>query len=122
MALQDVIFTDRFVNKSPALANENLRAMLLVVGAATLATAGIGKAFFDMDKVTASITAGAGAAIVASAVTENDGYLCLLGVAAVTATGVATIQAFRDGRFYVKVDLADLFRLGFDIFKHNRAG
>jgi len=114
MALVDAVLHNR-IKESPHLQNENLRAMLLVLGAAALATAGIGKKFFEMDKMTASVTAGTGALLVTSAVTKADAPLCILAVVTVTGTGVAMVQAFRDGRFYVKVDLAELLRLAYDI-------
>jgi hypothetical protein len=116
MALVDAILHNR-IKESPHLQDENIRAMLLVLGVAALATAGIGKQFFEMDKMTASVTAGTGALLVTSAVTKADAPLCILAVVTVTGTGVAMVQAFRDGRFYVKVDLAELLRLAYDISK-----
>ena len=117
MALIDAVFTNRVVNVNANLQDDNIKAFLLVIGAAGIVTAGIGKKFFEMDNLTAGIVAGAGSALVVSAVTERDAPLYLLGIAALVGTGVATVQAFRDGRFYVKVELADLLRLAFDILK-----
>ncbi len=114
MTLVDAIITNR-LKENEHLKNGDVRAMLLVLGAAALATAGIGKSFFDMDKMTASITAGTGALLVTSGATKRDAPLYILAVVTTTATGVATVQAFRDGRFYVKVDLAELLRFGYDI-------
>ena len=114
ISLFDAVITNR-LKESEHLESGNARAMLLVLGAAALATAGIGKQFFEMDKMTASVTAGTGALLVTSAVTKTDAPLWILAVVTVTGTGVAMVQAFRDGRFYVKVDLAELLRLAYDI-------
>ena len=117
MALQDVLLTNRISTPNPLLQEDNLKATLLVLGVAAIATAGIGRKFFEMDKMTASVVAGSGTMLAASAVTERDAFLCILATAYITGTGVAMVQAFRDGRFYVKVDLAELLRLAYDISK-----
>ena len=115
VALQDVLFTNRVSNPNLLLQDDNIKATLLVLGVAAIATAGIGRKFFEMDKMTASVVGGSGTMLAASAVTERDAFLCILATAYITGTGVAMVQAFRDGRFYVKVDLADLLRLAYDI-------
>jgi len=115
MALQDVLFTNRVMNASPLLQDDSKKAALIVLGAALLATAGVGKQFFNMDNLTAYATFGSGASLAIAGATERDATLCLLAVALMTATGVSMIQAFRDGRFYVKVDLAQLLRFGYDV-------
>ncbi len=117
MTLQKVLFDDRVINVNTTLQQDNIKATLLVLGLVAIATAGIGRNFFEMDKMTAAVTAGSGAMLAASAITERDAFLCILATAYITGTGVAMIQAFRDGRFYVKVDLADLLRLAFDVKK-----
>ena len=120
MSLVDKLFTDRIINSSDRLKDDNVKAVLAVLGASFLLTAAIGKQYFEMEKMTVSITGGSGLLMLASAVTEKDAFIAILGLGIITGTGVSMVQAFRDGRFYVKVDLAELLRLGHDVFKDKK--
>lgn len=120
MALIDPLFNNRVIKANPTLENENVQAFLLVFGGALMATAGIGKGFFEMDNLNAGLTGGSGAMIFIAGGTKRDATLYLLGIAWVTGTTVSMIKAYREGRFYVKVDLAELLRLGYDAWKDSQ--
>ena len=113
----DHLFTNRIVKANPALQDEAIKAGLLVFGFATVATAAIGTQFFQMDRMVAGITAGSGGLMLASAATERDAFIALLAIGAITGTTVATVQAFRDGRFFVHLDLVELLKLGMQAMK-----
>ena len=110
--VMDHLFTDRVVNASQTLKDNAVKVGLLVFGFATVAAAAIGTQFFQMDRMVAGITAGSGGLMLASALTERDAFISLLAIGAITGTTVATVQAFRDGRFFVHLDLVELLKLG----------
>lgn len=88
------------------------RDVIGIIGAVTIATALIGYQFFAYDIQTTAILSGTGTACCASYLTGKDGYIWCAAGAALTGLGIATVEAIRDKRFYVvlNIDIAEILR------------
>ncbi|MCB1107219.1 MAG: hypothetical protein KDK76_03895 [Chlamydiia bacterium] len=116
------LIEDRWEKPSPILQDGNTKALLLGVSFFSVATAVIGLKFFKMDTDLAVATAATGVLLGVSALTEKDGwFLYILAPGILTATGISTAKAMKEGQVYVDLSkllhLAKLFRLGWDIYK-----
>ncbi|MCB1107218.1 MAG: hypothetical protein KDK76_03890 [Chlamydiia bacterium] len=109
------VLEDRWGKPNPTLQNGNTKALLAGLSLLSITTAGIGLKFFKMDKDIAAVTGGAGLLLGASALTERDGFLYIFALGVLTATGISVVKAMKEGRVYV--DLANILRLAWDIYR-----
>lgn len=99
-----------FNGEDYALARDGLMAMGLIA----MATAAVGKGYFNkMSDKSAYATLGAGALSFTSGASEQDGYIALVALGFIVASGIGFFQAIEEGRFYIHFDLS---RLISDIF------